>query len=121
VPLDNFYEWAKTPTGKQPYAIGLAHGGLMAMAGCGRPGARPKANGSAASRSRRRHSTVVIYDADLLDPRTIFCAARPFEWSRTLPTEFEPFNLVDVAVFCDSYDTHTASVSYFAYIRLERG
>ena len=33
VPLDNFYEWAKTPTGKQPYAIGLKGGGLMAMAG----------------------------------------------------------------------------------------
>ena len=33
VPLDNFYEWAKTPTGKQPYAIGLKDGGLMAMAG----------------------------------------------------------------------------------------
>jgi hypothetical protein len=23
-------------------------------------------------------------------------------------------------VFCDSDDTHTASVSYFAYVRLER-
>jgi putative SOS response-associated peptidase YedK len=33
VPLDNFYEWAKTPTGKQPYAIALKGGGLMAMAG----------------------------------------------------------------------------------------
>jgi putative SOS response-associated peptidase YedK len=33
VPLDNFYEWAKTPTGKQPYAIGLKGGGLMAMVG----------------------------------------------------------------------------------------
>ena len=33
VPLDNFYEWKKTPTGKQPYAIGLKGGGLMAMAG----------------------------------------------------------------------------------------
>ena len=33
VPLDNFYEWAKTPAGKQPYAIGLKGGGLMAMAG----------------------------------------------------------------------------------------
>src|SRR6202043_1342896 len=32
VPLDSFYEWKKTDTGKQPYAIGLA-GGLMAMAG----------------------------------------------------------------------------------------
>jgi hypothetical protein len=23
-------------------------------------------------------------------------------------------------VFCDSDDTHTASISYFAYVRLER-
>jgi putative SOS response-associated peptidase YedK len=33
VPLDSFYEWKKTETGKQPYAIGLAGGGLLAMAG----------------------------------------------------------------------------------------
>jgi putative SOS response-associated peptidase YedK len=33
LPVDNFYEWKKTPTGKQPYAIGLADGGLMALAG----------------------------------------------------------------------------------------
>jgi putative SOS response-associated peptidase YedK len=33
VPLNNFYEWQKTATGKQPYAIGLKRGGLMAMAG----------------------------------------------------------------------------------------
>jgi putative SOS response-associated peptidase YedK len=33
VPLDNFYEWKKTAVGKQPYAIGLKAGGLMAMAG----------------------------------------------------------------------------------------
>jgi putative SOS response-associated peptidase YedK len=33
VALNNFYEWAKTPTGKQPYAIALKGGGLMAMAG----------------------------------------------------------------------------------------
>jgi SOS response associated peptidase (SRAP) len=26
VPLDDFYEWKKTPTGKQPYAIALADG-----------------------------------------------------------------------------------------------
>jgi len=30
-----------------------------------------------------------------------------------------PAHLVDVAVFCDSDDTHTASISYFAYVRLE--
>jgi hypothetical protein len=29
-------------------------------------------------------------------------------------------HLVDIAVFCDSDDTHTASISYFAYVRLER-
>jgi len=33
VPLDSFYEWKKTPTGKQPYAIGFKDGRLMAMAG----------------------------------------------------------------------------------------
>jgi putative SOS response-associated peptidase YedK len=33
VPLDNLYEWKKTATGKQPYAIALKGGGLMAMAG----------------------------------------------------------------------------------------
>jgi putative SOS response-associated peptidase YedK len=33
VPLDSFYEWQKTATGKQPYAIGLKGGGLMGMAG----------------------------------------------------------------------------------------
>ncbi len=33
VPLDSFYEWKKTATGKQPYAIGLKGGGLMGMAG----------------------------------------------------------------------------------------
>jgi putative SOS response-associated peptidase YedK len=33
VPVDNFYEWKKTPTGKQPYAIALADRHLMALAG----------------------------------------------------------------------------------------
>jgi putative SOS response-associated peptidase YedK len=33
VPVDNFSEWKKTATGKQPYAIGLKGGGLMALAG----------------------------------------------------------------------------------------
>jgi hypothetical protein len=31
-----------------------------------------------------------------------------------------PAHLINVAVFCDSDDTHTASISYFAYVRLER-
>jgi hypothetical protein len=31
-----------------------------------------------------------------------------------------PAHVVDVALFCDSDDTHTASISYFAYVRLER-
>jgi hypothetical protein len=31
-----------------------------------------------------------------------------------------PAHLVDMAVFCDSDDTHTSSISYFAYGRLER-
>jgi putative SOS response-associated peptidase YedK len=33
VPIDNFYEWAKTPSGKQPYAIALADRSIMALAG----------------------------------------------------------------------------------------
>jgi putative SOS response-associated peptidase YedK len=34
VPVDNFYEWKKVAGGKkQPYAIGLKGGGLMALAG----------------------------------------------------------------------------------------
>ena len=33
LPVDNFYEWQKTATGKQPYAIALADRGLMALAG----------------------------------------------------------------------------------------
>jgi putative SOS response-associated peptidase YedK len=33
VPLDNFYEWKKTGTGKQPYAIALANRRLMGIAG----------------------------------------------------------------------------------------
>ena len=33
VPVDNFYEWKKTATRKQPYAIALADRRLMALAG----------------------------------------------------------------------------------------
>jgi putative SOS response-associated peptidase YedK len=33
VPVDNFYEWKKTPTGKQPYAIAVADRRVMALAG----------------------------------------------------------------------------------------
>jgi SOS response associated peptidase (SRAP) len=33
VPADFFYEWQKVPTGKQPYAVGLADGLPMAFAG----------------------------------------------------------------------------------------
>jgi putative SOS response-associated peptidase YedK len=33
VPVDNFYEWKKVGSGKQPYAIALADRGLMALAG----------------------------------------------------------------------------------------
>jgi putative SOS response-associated peptidase YedK len=33
VPVDNFYEWKKTATDKQPYAVALADRSLMALAG----------------------------------------------------------------------------------------
>ena len=49
VPVDGFYEWKKTATGKQPYAIALADRDLMALPACGRIGARRRANGCAAS------------------------------------------------------------------------
>jgi putative SOS response-associated peptidase YedK len=29
--MNSFYEWKKTGTGKQPYAIGLANRSLMAL------------------------------------------------------------------------------------------
>jgi putative SOS response-associated peptidase YedK len=33
IPIENVYEWQKTAKGKQPYAVGLKGGGLMALAG----------------------------------------------------------------------------------------
>jgi putative SOS response-associated peptidase YedK len=33
MPVDNFFEWKKVAGSKQPYAIGLKGGGLMALAG----------------------------------------------------------------------------------------
>ena len=33
MPVDNFYEWRKKPTSKQPYAITLANRALMVLAG----------------------------------------------------------------------------------------
>ena len=36
MPVDNFHEWKKTATGKQPYAIALADRGLMALPGMGK-------------------------------------------------------------------------------------
>jgi putative SOS response-associated peptidase YedK len=33
VPVDNFYEWKKTGSAKQPYAIALKSRGLMTLAG----------------------------------------------------------------------------------------
>ena len=33
VPVDGFYEWAKTPKAKQPYLIGMADGSPLALAG----------------------------------------------------------------------------------------
>jgi putative SOS response-associated peptidase YedK len=33
VPADGFYEWQQRPGGKQPYHVGMADGGIFAMAG----------------------------------------------------------------------------------------
>lgn len=35
-------------------------------------------------------------------------------------TDAAPAHVTDIAVFCDSDDTHTATISYFEYVRLER-
>ena len=57
VPVDNFYEWKKTATGKQPYAIALADRQLMALAGLWETWRSPGVRGCAASRSSPRHRT----------------------------------------------------------------
>jgi putative SOS response-associated peptidase YedK len=52
VPVDNFYEWKKTGTGKQPYAIALAGRGITwRLRAYGRTGIRRPASGFAPSRS----------------------------------------------------------------------
>jgi putative SOS response-associated peptidase YedK len=56
VPVDDFYDWKKTATGKQPYAITLTDRGLLALAGLWENWHSP-ASGYAASRSSRRHQT----------------------------------------------------------------
>ena len=57
VPVDSFYEWRKTATGKQPYALALADRGIMALGVCGKTGAHRPASGFAASRSSPRCRT----------------------------------------------------------------
>jgi putative SOS response-associated peptidase YedK len=57
LPVDNFYEWKKASTGKQPYAIALADRGLMALAGVRENWRSPEANGCGASRSSPRPQT----------------------------------------------------------------
>ena len=50
-----------------------------------------------------------------LDEKIDLAAVYDEIWKDAAPT-----HLVDVAVFCDSDDTHTASIAYFAYVQLER-
>ena len=57
VPVDNFYEWKKIATGKQPYAIALADRGLMALAGLWETWRSPAGERVRASRSSRRRQT----------------------------------------------------------------
>ena len=49
-----------------------------------------------------------------LDEKIDLAAVYDEIWKDAAPT-----HLVDVAVFCDSDDTHTASIAYFAYVQLE--
>jgi putative SOS response-associated peptidase YedK len=52
VPVDSFYEWRKTATGKQPYALALADRGIMALASLWEnwrsPGGPPRSRSGAA-------------------------------------------------------------------------
>lgn len=57
VPVDNFYEWKKVDGSKQPYAIGVKGGGLMALAGLWENWRSPAGERSAASRSSPRRRT----------------------------------------------------------------
>ena len=54
VPVDNFYEWKKTATGKKPYAVALADRSLMALAGLWENWRSPAGEGCAASPSSPR-------------------------------------------------------------------
>jgi putative SOS response-associated peptidase YedK len=58
VPVDNFYEWKKIATGKQPYAIALADQRLMALAGLWENWRSPAGEwGAAVSRSSQPGQT----------------------------------------------------------------
>ena len=57
VPVENFYEWKKTPTGKQPYAVALADRRLMALAGLWENWRSRRASGYAVSLLSRLHQT----------------------------------------------------------------
>jgi putative SOS response-associated peptidase YedK len=58
VPVDSFYEWKKTETGKQPYAIALADHRLMALAGLWENWRSPAGEGCAASPSSPPYRTI---------------------------------------------------------------
>ena len=67
-------------------------------------------------RGRVTRGDPVLVECDLEQSvATIRCSSGAAIWKDAAPP-----HLVDVAVFCDSDDTHTASISYFAYVRLER-
>ena len=58
VPVDNFYEWKGTETGKQPYAIALADRRLMTLAGLWETWRSPAGErGRCASSTRSRPSS----------------------------------------------------------------
>jgi putative SOS response-associated peptidase YedK len=84
VPVDSFYEWKKTGTGKQPYAIALADQSLMALAGLWENWRSPaRANGCAASRSSRRHPNALC--AEL--PNRMPVVLSPESWQAWLGEE----------------------------------
>jgi putative SOS response-associated peptidase YedK len=60
--VENFYEWAKTATGKQPYAVSLAARGLMELAGLWQQGLQ---GGEATLRSQYQPAETVAHDRSL--------------------------------------------------------
>jgi len=78
VPVDGFYEWKKTATGKQPYAIALADRGMMALAGLWENWRSPAGDWIQASPSSRQNRTNYARRLEPADPFELKSLLAPF-------------------------------------------